>query len=112
MRAGAIDRIGPASQGDTPMIARVLSKTTAAALAVATVLTFSVDAAEARGRAWAGAGVGLAAGLIAGGIIASQSRPAYAAPHYYAPPPRRVCDWRWVRDDYGYRHRERVCWYR
>lgn len=95
---------------------RMLTKTLAAMLAASTLLTATVDTADARRRGGSGAAIvgGLAAGLIAGGIIASQARPRYYEPrtYYYEPRPRRVCDWRWVSDGWGYRHRERVCWYR
>lgn len=93
-----------------------LSKGVVAALALATVMAITVDSADARRRGGRGGGaaVGLAAGLIAGGIIASQAQPRYYEPrtYYYEPRPRRVCDWRWMRDDWGHRYRERVCWYR
>lgn len=93
----------------------LLSKTLVAALAVATVMTATVDTADARRRGGGGAGLaaGLAAGLIVGGAVAASARPRYYEDrYYYAPRPRRVCDWRWVRDDWGRRYRERVCWYR
>ncbi|MBP0656930.1 hypothetical protein J8J20_23960, partial [Mycobacterium tuberculosis] len=48
---------------------------------------------------WGGAGAGLAAGLILGGIIGAQARPYYGPRYYYGP--RRVCERRWVYDNWG-----------
>lgn len=77
---------------------RIKSKTLIAAafatLAIATTAIASATPAEAYHfrRGWGGFGVGLASGLVVGGLAVAASRPAYAyADTVYVSGPRREC---------------------